>query len=347
LNKKFAANPWVAERNKLKKEKVAKKISISAEAVVVQTPRVSLSAMPPVENRRTKHIEVLDGLMHVGGGSGLALEMLASAIDSGALFKYQFAMELDQLALIDCRLDEFFQIRSWEVTPTSFVSCGSYVVITGFASKNLMGSIQNSLTDGKLFGFDDVDTFTLPRIVGAKEFEIDSIAKKMNIPYLREPVLDMLSILPPITELAHSLPKRAVPSFESLSKFEPVSNSWVETLDFDQVGGYRVRGEYRNRYVVRTANDLKSNSVSFVSAEIAKHFQSAVLGRALFAYDYANSKLIVPLGATLPGLYGRAAVLASGKLPERDTSGKLLIYNNIDSRISRLFAAKLGGAIYG
>ena len=347
LNKKFAANAWVAERNKLKKEKAAKKVAISADAVVVQTPRVSLSAMPPVENRRTKHIEVLDGLMHVGGGSGLALEMLASAIDSGALFKYQFALELDQLALIDCRLDEFFQIRSWEVTPTSFVSCGSYVVITGFASKTLVESIQSSLTEGKLFGFEDVDTFTLPRIVGAKESEIDAISKKMNIPYLREPVLEMLSILPPITELAESLPKRAVPGFESLSQFEPASNSWVESLNIDQVGGYRIRGEYRNRYVVRTANDLKSNSVSFVSAEMAKHFQSAILGRALFAYDYANNKLIVPLGATFPGLYGRAAVLASGKLPERDSTGKLLVYNNIDSRTSRLFAAKLGGAIYG
>jgi hypothetical protein len=80
---------------------------------------------------------------------------------------------------------------------------------------------------------------------------------------------------------------------------------------------------------------------------MAKHFQSAELGRAIFAYDYANNKLIVPLGATLPGLYGRAAVLASGKLPERDSSGKLLIYNNIDSKTSRLFAAKLGGVIHG
>jgi len=34
-------------------------------------------------------------------------------------------------------------------------------------------------------------------------------------------------------------------------------------------------------------------------------------------------------------------------LPERDSTGKLLVYNNIDSRTSRLFAAKLGGAIYG
>jgi hypothetical protein len=121
----------------------------------------------------------------------------------------------------------------------------------------------------------------------------------------------------------------------------------VESSNIDRVGGYRIRGEYRNRYAIRTANDLESNSVSFVSAETAKHFQSAVLGRALFAFDHANNKLIVPLGATLPGLYGRAAVLASGKLPERDSTGKLLVYNNIDSKKSRLFAAKLGGAIYG
>ena len=347
LNKKFAANAWVAERNKLKKEKAAKKVTISAEAIVVQTPKVSLAAMPPVENRATKHIEVLDGLMHVGGGSGLVLEMLASAIDSGALFKYQFALELDQLALIDCRLDDFFQIRSWEVTPTSFVSCGSYVVITGFVSKSLMESIQKSLTEGELFGFEDVDTFTLPRIVGAKVSEIDDISKKMNIPFLRQPVFEMLSILPPITELAELLPKRAVPGFVSISQYEPSSDSWVETSNIDAAGGYRIRGEYRTRYVIRTEHDLKSNSVSFVSSELAKHFQSAELGRALFAYDYANNKLIVPLGATLPGLYGRAAVLASGELPKRDSTGKLLIYNNIDSKTSRLFAAKLGGAKIG
>ncbi|MSX25628.1 MAG: hypothetical protein F2781_00585 [Actinobacteria bacterium] len=344
LHKKFAANPWVAERNKLKKENVAKKVATSAEAVVVQTPRVSLSNMPPVENRRTRHVEVLDGLMHVGGGSGLALEMLASAIDPGALFKYQFALELDQLALIDCRLDEFFQIRSWEVAPTSFASCGDHIVITGFCSKSLLESIRNSLTEGKIISFEEIESFTLPRIIGAKQSDIAVISNKMNIPYLREPVLEMLSILPPIAELVESLPKRAVPGFESISQFEPASNSWVETSNIDEVGGYRIQGEYRNRYVTRTAQDLRNNSVSFVSAELAKHFQAAELGIALLAFDYANKKLIVPLGATLPGLYGRSAVLASGKLPERDSTGKLLIYNNINSQTARLLAAKLGRA---
>ena len=347
LNKKFAANAWMAERNKLKREIAAQKVAISAEVVVAQTPRVLLSSMPPIEISTTKHTQVLDGLMHIGGGSGLALEMLASAIDSGALFKHQFTLELDQLALIDCRLDEFFQIKSWEVTPTSFVFCGAYTVITGFVSKSLLKSIQNSLTEGKVFGFEDEDSFTLPRLVGAKESDIISISKEMNIPYLRNPVIEMLSILPSITELAEVLPKKAVPGFESISQFEPESNSWVETFNIEQVGGYRIRGEYRNRYIVRTSNDLKTNSVSFVSAELAKHFQAAELGRALIAFNYSEKQLIVPLGASLPGLYGRAAVLASGKLPHRDSTGKLLIYNNIDSKTSRLFAAKLGGAIHG
>jgi len=204
-------------------------------------------------------------------------------------------------------------------------------------------SIKNSLSEGNLITFKNVDTFTLPRIIGAKVSEIEAISKKLSIPYLKEAVLEMLSILPSVTELADSLPKRSVPGYESISQFEPGSNSWVETSSINEVGGYRIRGEYRNRYVIRTLQDLKSNSVSFVSAELAKHFQAAELGRALFAFDYANNKLIVPIGATLPGLYGRAAVLASGKLPERDSTGKMFIYNNIDSKTSRLFAAKLGG----
>jgi hypothetical protein len=198
------------------------------------------------------------------------------------------------------------------------------------------------LSEAKLSNFEDVEALTLPRIIGATDSELEQVAEKMSIPYLRTAVLEMLSVLPPIISLGDFLPKKSVPGFESLAQYEPESNSWVETSNIDRIGAFRVRGEYRNRYVIRTAKDLESNSISFVSAELAKHYQSALLGRALFAYDYTNHKLIVPLGATLPGLYGRAAVLASGKLPERDSTGKLLIYHNIDSKISRLFAAKLG-----
>jgi hypothetical protein len=134
---------------------------------------------------------------------------------------------------------------------------------------------------------------------------------------------------------------------DSISQYEPISNTWVETSNIEQRGGFRIRGEFRNRYVIRTENDLQSNSVSYVSAEFAKHYQSGILGRALFAFDYANKNIVVPLGATLPGLYGRACVLASGKLPERDSSGKLLIYSDIDSKIARLLTAKLEGAKIG
>jgi hypothetical protein len=177
-----------------------------------------------------------------------------------------------------------------------------------------------------------------------KDSEIEEISKKLDIPFIKNPVLEMLKVLPPIDDLASALPKKSVPGFEAISQFEPTSNSWVETSNIECAGGFRIRGEFRNRYVIRTDKDLMNNSVSYVSAEFAKHYQAAKLGRPLFAFDYANKKIVVPLGATLPGLYGRASVMASGKLPERDSTGKLQIYNNIDSKASRLLAAKLGGA---
>ena len=347
LNKKFAANAWVAEKKKLKNEKSAKKLAVSAEAVVVDTPKISIANMTPIESKRINHLEVFDGLMHVGGGSGLSLETLASTIDSSALFKYQFAQELDQLSIIDCRIDEFFQISSWEVSPTCLVSCGSSQVITGFASKSLLDSIRKLLSNGEIQISKKGESFSLPRIINSLESEIENISKQLEIPFIKSPALDMLKILPPIDELALALPKKSVPGYESISQYEPISNTWVETSNIEQRGGFRIRGEFRNRYVIRTENDLQTNSVSYVSAEFAKHYQSGILGRALFAFDYANKKIVVPLGATLPGLYGRACVLASGSLPERDSSGKLLIYNNIDSKISRLLTAKLGGAKIG
>ena len=150
LNKKFAANAWVAEKKKLKNEKSAKKIAVSAEAVIVNTPKISIVGMTPIETKRINHLEVFDGLMHVGGGSGLSLEALAGTIDSSALFKYQFAQELDQLSIIDCRIDEYFQISSWEVSPTCLVSCGTSQVITGFASKSLLDSIRKLLSKGEI-----------------------------------------------------------------------------------------------------------------------------------------------------------------------------------------------------
>ena len=53
--------------------------------------------------------------------------------------------------------------------------------------------------------------------------------------------------------------------------------------------------------------------------------------------------LLVPRGASLPGMYGRAAVISSGYLPKLDISGRYLVYSQITNDFAELLAARLGG----
>jgi hypothetical protein len=110
------------------------------------------------------------------------------------------------------------------------------------------------------------------------------------------------------------------------------------------VGGFRVSSAYRNQYVVVTPDDLENRRIRYCSAEFAKFYAAATsMKKPLFSYRKDQQILIVPKGAPLPGMYGRAAVMASGYLPEPDVSGRYLIYNEISIELAELLAARLGG----
>lgn len=348
LNKKFAANRWVAEKRKINRENKLKKDNLVANKVEKKEVKVAVDSITPIQNQKIKYRNLLDAVMHVGGGSGAQLDSLSASMDSGALFRYQLIQDLIQLSVIDCRIDEYFQIVSWEVAPTAIVSCGDGgkdKLITGFFSKALLNSIQTLLSSGEVVESEDAEILSLPRIIGASEPEIMKISSQLGIPYSETSTLNMLTLLPAITEVAGVLPKKAVPGYEYAAEFETITNSWQNKSNIEKVGAYRVSGDYRNRYIVRLGDDLMDNSARFVSSEFAKHFQAAASGTPLMAYDSESNHLIVPLGAPLPGLYGRACVLASGRLPIRDRSGRNLIYTNIEMKVARLIFAKFGGAM--
>jgi hypothetical protein len=89
---------------------------------------------------------------------------------------------------------------------------------------------------------------------------------------------------------------------------------------------------------------VDNNTIRFCSAEFAKFYESAVsLKKPLFSYHKNEKILLAPRGASLPGMYGRAAVMASGYLPKIDSTGRYLIYNAISLDFAELFAARVGG----
>jgi hypothetical protein len=66
-----------------------------------------------------------------------------------------------------------------------------------------------------------------------------------------------------------------------------------------------------------TAGDWSRGECRISSVYAVKHMAALIEGRRLACYEPNTRSLEVPLGAELPGLYGRAAVLCSGLVPER------------------------------
>jgi hypothetical protein len=64
-------------------------------------------------------------------------------------------------------------------------------------------------------------------------------------------------------------------------------------------------------------------------ARIVKYLAALDRNVSLVGYDSEAEVLYVPLGADLPGLYGRAAVLASGYPPRENTEQGILEYRSV------------------
>jgi len=65
------------------------------------------------------------------------------------------------------------------------------------------------------------------------------------------------------------------------------------------------------------------------TAQLVKHIEAQRMGRPMVGY-YPNKRLLtVPIGADLPGLYGRAAVLSSGCLPRKATKQRAIAYQEV------------------
>ena len=86
--------------------------------------------------------------------------------------------------------------------------------------------------------------------------------------------------------------------------------------------------------VFRTAKDIDCGEAALGTVQLTKHIAARQLGRPLLAYLESQRALAVPLGADLPVLYGRAAVLCSGRLPTPLRQKRLLVYHDVPQSIA-------------
>jgi hypothetical protein len=144
---------------------------------------------------------------------------------------------------------------------------------------------------------------------------------------------ELVASLPALSQLVEALPRSEASVSGAIKWFSPRQNEWVDAADVAAVGGYRAT-RFSTLDFVRTKADVNDGTIAHSSVQLSKHVAALLTDRPMVAYNRATWELVVPLGADLPGLYGRAVVAASGVLPTADLRNRLLVYHAVPQTLA-------------
>lgn len=273
-----------------------------------------------------------DALLHTGGGTWSQLERIAFQLEPSALFLDDFARTLEVLGHIDVRRDPAtLEPVGWEVTPTALAGGEDGFLFSGYWPAGLYSKVGarieesgSSLSvhepvEGPASYFADCPREDLRRIVAESGVDVALVDVAWR---------DLVGVLPTLGELVALLPRQSESLVGEVTWYQPRDNAWVRAGDLAAPGAYRVR-RFSTVDVVRTPEDVHHGTVARSTVQLSKHVAALLCSTVLMAYDRPARQLFVPLGADLPGLYGRAAVAASGSPPIAIPERRALRYDDV------------------
>ena len=268
-----------------------------------------------------------DALCFEQHGKPGVLERTAVQVDPGRLFVDGFQRALSVLGHLELERDpRTMQVTRWNVTPPTLSerTKGGYF-LAGFRSRRMLEELEQCVNDlggtvsvesqGKSFG---PDVVLVERIdeEGAK-----AVAAQLPGPPGHRVVVQpdvaraLTAVLPPLSAVADCLvADHPLPAAQMVERWDPETARWNPDDSPNSAGYYRLQGR-RRWYVIRTAENIDNGQVTIADVRVIKHIAALREDEPLVGYDREKEVLYMPIGADLPGLYGRAAVLASGLLP--------------------------------
>ena len=310
---------------------------------------LNLAAVPPVASHATAEdsATAFDALCHLGGGSFSSMERVASQVDGSALFGDTFLRDLEVLGHVEVARSDGHRPSRWAMTPPVLVPLpGDVYWLVGWRSNAMLDALGAAaeLWGGALQrGYDDgIPRVTLtgiardlvPEVVAEVPFEGPHPTVSTVTPE------SLTHDLPPLSRITSMLTRVPIPAFASAERWDTDSASWRPTGWLDEEGAYRLRG-LTTRYGLRSQRAVLEGTIAFAGVHLVKHIANAMAHDPLAGYHGATSSIVVPLGADLPGLYGRAVVLASGRLPNALPKHRLLQYAQVTKAVADTLADRL------
>ncbi|MCD9198336.1 hypothetical protein [Aeromicrobium wangtongii] len=295
-------------------------------------PVHDLSALTPATTKSADDRDwtvAIDTLQHLGGGSWSSLEKVALQIEPTGLFVDHFSRTLETLGHISIRRDDrTLRPTAWEISPTQLTGCSNgEFAFNGHWPTGLYNEIVDAIhADGagvKADGKEPPQSFASR--LGSKT---ESIADECEIAVIPDAWRELVQTLLPMSEVLKQLPRQSASADGDISWFDVEHASWKLVDNYEAQGAYRIR-KFATLDVVRSEEDLRQGTYARCPVQLSKHVAALMRGRPLVAYDPGRQLFMVPIGAELPGLYGRALTAASCLPPAVARSAGAVVYQNV------------------
>ena len=223
---------------------------------------------------------------------------------------------------------------SWKVNGTSMVGSELGIFnLVGIRSPKIVAAFERAI-EGVGGEFLNEKTINAPCSLAAK-FQIPEDASEcaasmssdlgQSIELVPNAGFALLQILPKIQVPLSAQGKAPMAVFEGMKKWDPLTCRFVPTESMMNVGSYQITAP-RRLYAFVSEDDLSELQFTLGDARTVKYQANLQTNIPMVGYDAEAQELFVPLGADLPGLYGRAVIALSGQLPIPDYEAGALRY---------------------
>jgi hypothetical protein len=307
-------------------------------------PRVVVNDLEPVKSPTSVNWAAgFDAVCHVGEGPSSALRRIALQMEPSELFTDTFERRLEVLGHVEIERDPASLSRvAWQVVDPTLVGIdGDTFVVIGFRNESMLVALEDTAwkAGGDLITDQHVDAPPVIKISGVPRDQLEVLVRTIEDTTARPVAISthtaesLAGRLPPLSQALGGLSITSMTQARSYERWNPTAARFEAASDAGRPGAYRLSG-FARAYIYRRAEDIGSMTALLGDARVVKYAAALQANESLIGYDAAASVLYVPLGADLPGLYGRAAVLASGYPPHENTTESTLEYRGVTPRLA-------------
>ncbi len=318
LTKWFPARP--------KKKKIGP-LAGAAQDAVQNNGTSNVAPVRQQEATEVDHDLLLDALSYSQGGTWASFVKLASQLSDSPWFARETARDLSALGHIDLELDPVsLSPIKWAIAPATITSLPDTAgaVLCGFRSEFLIETISAIASElgGRLATEDQPNGPRRISIHGLDDdlkgvAEVISEDADLDCGFSERAAGMIAGQLPHLSDVVAACSRFSAPVNTPAEAYVASTNKWLSTEIVHAPGAYR----FQTRPVVYGSLVGVKGGLVRGDNRWSKWFGGLAADQNMLAYSPEHQMLITRLGAQLPGMYERAAVLASGYLPKRYDDG--------------------------